>query len=107
MVHPASPPVTVLQEKKVSPSMAPMVSVAMARYRPFRRTEMAPTRIETGSVASAASGMQSQNGHPQDAMAMAVTTAPIPANEYGISELRPAQPVPTVTARPIIAYTTA
>src|SRR5438270_8375578 len=107
MVQPVSPLVTALQLKNVSPSMAAMVSVAIARYRPFSRTEIAPTRMEMGSVASAASGMQSQNGQPHDDMAMAVTTVPTPANEYGMSEMRPAYPVTTVTDRPMIAYTSA
>src|SRR5688500_1256452 len=87
--QPAEPPVAASHLKNVSPRALLNVSVAIARYRPFSRTEATPTRIDTGTVASVASGTASQNGHPHDATARATTTAPIPAKEYGISEINP------------------
>src|SRR5439155_14305007 len=107
MVQPLSPFDTPCHVKNVSPSMDAIVIVAMARYRPFRRTAMAPATMETGTVVRAAAGIDSQNGHPHDCMTMPVITAPMPAKEYGISEITPAYPVTTVTDRPIMAYTRA
>jgi hypothetical protein len=76
--------------KNVSPKALLKVNVAIARYKPLRRTDEIPTRIETGTVARVASGTASQKGQPHDATARALTTAPIPAKEYGISEISPA-----------------
>ena len=84
------PPVTARHLKNVSPSALAKVSVAIARYRPLSRTEATPTRTATGTVASAPTRTASQNGHPHDATARPVTIAPMPANEYGISEISPA-----------------
>src|SRR5436309_15409432 len=99
MVHPSVPFDTDFHMKNVSPSIDVIVSVAIARYRPRSRTAMAPAISEIGTVAAAASGMASQNGHPHDCMAMPVVMAPMPANVYGISEISPEDAVRTVTYR--------
>ena len=78
-VQPSLPFVMACHVKNVSPSREAMASVAMARYRPRRRTEIAPASTATGTVHTAANGMASQNGHPHDAMATAVIMDPIPA----------------------------
>ncbi len=74
----------------VSPSALPNVNVAIARYRPLSRTDAAPTSTLIGTVAIAASGTASQNGHPQTVTATPVVKAPMPTNVNGISEIIPA-----------------
>jgi hypothetical protein len=74
----------------VSPIAFPNVSVAMARYKPFRRTDAPPTSALTGTVATAASGTASQKGHPHTATATPVVKAPMPTNVNGINEMSPA-----------------
>jgi hypothetical protein len=74
----------------VSPIALPNVSVAIARYRPLRRTDAAPTRTLMGTVASAANGTASQNGQPQIATATPVVKAPMPTNVNGMREINPA-----------------